>query len=129
MRRRPPRSTRTDTLFPYTTLFRSFSGDRGTDDGRAGSPSQVALRARGRAFRPFPIRGGGIRKHRTVGGKAPLDGTFMHRAASMQIGIPVAFTDSLISTDTTPMLNRKANEKSEDRKSGRKGKCGEGQGE
>src|SRR3546814_20896947 len=25
--RRPPRSTRTDTLFPYTTLFRSFGGD------------------------------------------------------------------------------------------------------
>src|SRR3546814_11786110 len=25
MRRRPPRSTRTDTLFPYTTLFRSAS--------------------------------------------------------------------------------------------------------
>src|SRR3546814_2633916 len=24
MKRRPPRSTRTDTLFPYTTLFRSF---------------------------------------------------------------------------------------------------------
>src|SRR3546814_19733409 len=24
MIRRPPRSTRTDTLFPYTTLFRSF---------------------------------------------------------------------------------------------------------
>src|SRR3546814_15389974 len=26
MIRRPPRSTRTDTLFPYTTLFRSFRG-------------------------------------------------------------------------------------------------------
>src|SRR3546814_228684 len=26
MRRRPPRSTRTDTLFPYTTLFRSVGG-------------------------------------------------------------------------------------------------------
>src|SRR3546814_15719403 len=26
MIRRPPRSTRTDTLFPYTTLFRSVSG-------------------------------------------------------------------------------------------------------
>src|SRR3546814_9265556 len=26
MIRRPPRSTRTDTLFPYTTLFRSFVG-------------------------------------------------------------------------------------------------------
>src|SRR3546814_4641800 len=25
MKRRPPRSTRTDTLFPYTTLFRSLS--------------------------------------------------------------------------------------------------------
>src|SRR3546814_15684860 len=30
MRRRPPRSTRTDTLFPYTTLFRSIyqGGDK-----------------------------------------------------------------------------------------------------
>src|SRR3546814_8087526 len=27
MIRRPPRSTRTDTLFPYTTLFRSTSAD------------------------------------------------------------------------------------------------------
>src|SRR3546814_12243806 len=27
MIRRPPRSTRTDTLFPYTTLFRSIIGD------------------------------------------------------------------------------------------------------
>src|SRR3546814_4024261 len=27
MIRRPPRPTRTDTLFPYTTLFRSISGD------------------------------------------------------------------------------------------------------
>src|SRR3546814_14588090 len=29
MIRRPPRSTRTDTLFPYTTLFRSLHGDLG----------------------------------------------------------------------------------------------------
>src|SRR3546814_9926184 len=28
MIRRPPRSTRTDTLFPYTTLFRSLRGGR-----------------------------------------------------------------------------------------------------
>src|SRR3546814_4468123 len=28
MIRRPPRSTRTDTLFPYTTLFRSGQGRR-----------------------------------------------------------------------------------------------------
>src|SRR3546814_216014 len=36
MIRRPPRSTRTDTLFPYTTLFRSDTGTLDTDrDGRA----------------------------------------------------------------------------------------------
>src|SRR3546814_2389873 len=29
MIRRPPRSTRTDTLFPYTTLFRSPQPERG----------------------------------------------------------------------------------------------------
>src|SRR3546814_1661364 len=29
MIRRPPRSTRTDTLFPYTTLFRSHRAKRG----------------------------------------------------------------------------------------------------
>src|SRR3546814_2911391 len=34
MIRRPPRSTRTDTLFPYTTLFRSpVRRARGGDDG------------------------------------------------------------------------------------------------
>src|SRR3546814_3843088 len=32
MIRRPPRSTRTDTLFPYTTLFRSIDRDFGSLD-------------------------------------------------------------------------------------------------
>src|SRR3546814_13159750 len=37
MIRRPPRSTRTDTLFPYTTLFRSvLDRDRIQDDQRTG---------------------------------------------------------------------------------------------
>src|SRR3546814_4210780 len=39
MQRRPPISTRTDTLFPYTTLFRSLAGeipDLFVDDGRLG---------------------------------------------------------------------------------------------
>src|SRR3546814_12874416 len=34
MVRRPPRSTRTDTLFPYTTLFRSVVGLAGDDERR-----------------------------------------------------------------------------------------------
>src|SRR3546814_5099197 len=33
MIRRPPRSTRTDTLFPYTTLFRSLSLPRASTNG------------------------------------------------------------------------------------------------
>src|SRR3546814_5051452 len=36
MIRRPPRSTRTDTLFPYTTLFRSIGGVRLHKVGRIG---------------------------------------------------------------------------------------------
>src|SRR3546814_12512048 len=45
MIRRPPRSTRTDTLFPYTTLFRSK--DRGGDAAHAEFRSQVAERDQG----------------------------------------------------------------------------------
>src|SRR3546814_18393394 len=33
MVRRPPRATRTDTLFPYTALFRSPRGRQGEGDG------------------------------------------------------------------------------------------------
>src|SRR3546814_11240663 len=49
--RRPPRSTRTDTLFPYTTLFRSHAhrvilGDRDHEDAAL---IRVALLVRGAA--------------------------------------------------------------------------------
>src|SRR3546814_5308913 len=46
MIRRPPRSTRTDTLFPYTTLFRSADLCARTFDGGDG---QFDFRARRRA--------------------------------------------------------------------------------
>src|SRR3546814_5307585 len=60
MIRRPPRSTRTDTLFPYTTLFRSWGhrtrarGGR----GRTGQCPQARL-----------LRGGG-RPHAMYGDRA-----------------------------------------------------------
>src|SRR3546814_6182522 len=38
MIRRPPRSTRTDTLFPYTTLFRSGAAGSVAGDGAILSP-------------------------------------------------------------------------------------------
>src|SRR3546814_13284324 len=48
MIRRPPRSTRTDTLFPYTTLFRSCRAQprrgrtRQARDARTLSPAQIS---------------------------------------------------------------------------------------
>src|SRR3546814_8008014 len=38
MLRLPPRSTRTDTLFPYTTLFRAFDAETPLSALRAGQP-------------------------------------------------------------------------------------------
>src|SRR3546814_15291496 len=38
MIRRPPRSTRTDTLFPYTTLFRSVLEGTGSRASRGDPP-------------------------------------------------------------------------------------------
>src|SRR3546814_4876 len=48
MRRRPPRSTRTDTRFPYTTLFRSVGVGVGVGTG-------VGVGAGGIGFTPPPL--------------------------------------------------------------------------
>src|SRR3546814_17631831 len=45
MIRRPPRSTRTDTLFPYTTLFRSRGDQPGRRHGDAPERPRGDLRA------------------------------------------------------------------------------------
>src|SRR3546814_16372158 len=45
MIRRPPRSTRTDTLFPYTTLFRSLGNPPGAAAGPSGQGGAVHDRA------------------------------------------------------------------------------------
>src|SRR3546814_12568014 len=42
MIRRPPRSTRTDTLFPYTTLFRSADRGCGADRDRGALAHEIA---------------------------------------------------------------------------------------
>src|SRR3546814_12208608 len=70
MIRRPPRSTRTDTLFPYTTLFRSLAvgqmaGARGEDgargDGAARRDRGFCELAHGGAMdRPARRHGGGL---------------------------------------------------------------------
>src|SRR3546814_5781274 len=68
MLRRPPRSTRTDTLFPYTTLFRS----RGRGN-RPGDPSQHRVR-RGDGHDPDP----GL-----LGQRSGIQGGWLMRAPSV----------------------------------------------
>src|SRR3546814_18836401 len=60
MTRRPPRSTRTDTLFPYTTLFRSKESEVGNLFRRV--LSDISPKIRGK---PGRVRFGfGLRIHR-----------------------------------------------------------------
>src|SRR3546814_3231638 len=58
MIRRPPRSTRTDTLFPYTTLFRSSAsgamrGNRSRELLRCCAPSKRARATRSNLGKPL----------------------------------------------------------------------------
>src|SRR3546814_18742181 len=66
MLRRPPRSTRTDTLFPYTTLFRSGPDGLGRGvfwiSANRGHPSQP----------PPAFAGGGAKADRGAGRDDPL---------------------------------------------------------
>src|SRR3546814_17896392 len=48
MIRRPPRSTRTDTLFPYTTLFRSRTGHIHRPDGPLAKHQPASRHLRGK---------------------------------------------------------------------------------
>src|SRR3546814_13025156 len=59
MIRRPPRSTRTDTLFPYTTLFRSFTA------GTTGLSNLLAAPDKPHTIEHDEERGPGIRRDRT----------------------------------------------------------------
>src|SRR3546814_17454725 len=65
MIRRPPRSTRTDTLFPYTSLFRSALLPAGRGEGKASRlPPLLQLRGLAQLFGPVGLlpreRGGGL---------------------------------------------------------------------
>src|SRR3546814_13218461 len=81
MIRRPPRSTRTDTLFPYTTLFRSTRRLLAVVARRLARRGVLA--ARERCDRARRSRGGGraarssacIRRIGDSGARGRLDGT------------------------------------------------------
>src|SRR3546814_6882119 len=77
---RPPRSTRTDTLFPYTTLFRSEVGD-----GKLGEQA-LEHRLAGLAHRL------GVFQHAAdvlLDGEAAEDGGFLRKIADAESRAPV----------------------------------------
>src|SRR3546814_13177087 len=77
MIRRPPRFTRTDTLFPYTTLFRS--------------PGERRLQAEGGGEAVVDRRQAGQRVRDVVrdGGAAVVDGNAGQRRAEQQVAARV----------------------------------------
>src|SRR3546814_1151419 len=73
MIRRPPRSTRTDTLFPYTTLFRSSISDRTDPSGRRRADRPAGRGVQGAAAVGPDRRGAARIGGRPWGGYGPLD--------------------------------------------------------
>src|SRR3546814_11938614 len=87
MIRRPPRSTRPDTLFPYTTLFRSCSdiASQFSDFVRERGAPQVVLAGGAREFLPDEEVMPGVRGKRKDGRNLVAewqalnpDGAFVH---------------------------------------------------
>src|SRR3546814_16894941 len=75
MIRRPPRSTRTDTLFPYTTLFRSVEQRQTIGDDEHGCRRIVV-----EAHVPRPVEIDGTLRIGAVGGR-------LHEAALQRLDV------------------------------------------
>src|SRR3546814_20986515 len=106
MIRRPPRSTRTDTLFPYTALFRSLADrDPGESRGCAGSGQlDFHVHARGEVElhqRVDRLRGG---LHDV---EQPLVGAHLELLARLLVDVRTAVHGALL--DTRRQRDRTAN--------------------
>src|SRR3546814_4360943 len=78
MIRRPPRSTRTDTLLPYTTLFRALPADEGHARGARGHDRRAGGRGE-----VYALVGAGAAQDRVFArsGEARTDPRVLHRQA------------------------------------------------
>src|SRR3546814_12847932 len=85
MIRRPPRSTRTDTLFPYTTLFRSRCPSRRRGPryrrGAPREPSSAPPSARRQGSRWGSVAG--CRRYRELAPSASRRGSFSFRDSQL----------------------------------------------
>src|SRR3546814_70216 len=86
MIRRPPRSTRTDTLFPYTTLCRSKADSQ--NDLSAWrwhrGPTRCAPQARKRSWPKVPAHMAGEIACADLAAPSPITGDVGDRASSLQ---------------------------------------------
>src|SRR3546814_16996272 len=85
MIRRPPRSTRTDTLFPYTTLFRSWStaspAGRSSSQARACANGDSSARRAGATGASLPLaRMARLSARGAIDDKAAIRGAGLHPA-------------------------------------------------
>src|SRR3546814_10820178 len=85
MRRRPPRSTRTDTLFPYTTLFRSQELERLQPVQRIRRRIAVVRIRKGDELLEDRRRRGVGRKGRNRRGVVRVDARLLERPAEDQL--------------------------------------------
>src|SRR3546814_4255401 len=106
MIRRPPRSTRTDTLFPYTTLFRSLvastEGGMDIEDVAHNTPEKIHTRTIDTATGLMPHHGRSVAKALKLTGDLAkqaakvtqaLDNAFIGTDASQNEINPLAVTD------------------------------------
>src|SRR3546814_21152657 len=86
MIRRPPRSTRTDTLFPYTTLFRSGGDPRGqtVGDGLLGHRRPVLHGVGGDEVDRIALSAEGAGTRRDIVGEDPV--AALARAFGLSVG-------------------------------------------
>src|SRR3546814_12423503 len=87
---RPPRSTRTDTLFPYTTLFLSVNAE-----SREGAEIRRIARRRGFRVIRYGLKRGDIRCRHAAPSAAgwDLDLDVLGERLSLHFPLPGAFQD------------------------------------
>src|SRR3546814_6022811 len=101
MIRRPPRSTRTDTLFPYTTLFRS--GRRVARPDRTSGTGNGGRAARSLAALPEP---GGRGRHRD---RLPRGGRSEEHTSELQSLMRISYAVFCLKKKTTTRMSYRNN--------------------
>src|SRR3546814_8488873 len=104
MIRRPPRSTRTDTLFPYTTLFRSH-------EARAAAGSSRPDRGSDRRQRAVPSGPYGpdrsLRRMQKRHGTAALSGRSEEHTSELQSLIRISYAVFCLKKNTNTHIQNK----------------------